>query len=39
MTHIIIIIILHEDLNYSQIYVFLFNHDYKFWTFWTIKYI
>jgi hypothetical protein len=37
MTHIIIIIIFHEDLNYSQMYVFFFNHDYKFWTFLTIK--
>jgi hypothetical protein len=27
----------HEHLDYSQMYTFVFNHDYKFWTFWTIK--
>jgi len=31
------IYIFHEDLNYNQMYTFVFNHDYKFWTFWTIK--
>jgi hypothetical protein len=32
MTHIIIktIYILHEDLDYSQMYNFVFNHDDKF---------
>ncbi len=28
---------LHEDLDYSQMYNFVFNHDDKFWTFLTIK--
>jgi hypothetical protein len=28
---------LDEDLDYSQIYNFVFNHDDKFWTFLTIK--
>jgi hypothetical protein len=28
---------LHEDLDYSQTYNFVFNHDDKFWTFLTIK--
>ncbi len=28
---------LHEDLDYNQMYTFVFNHDYKFWTFLTIK--
>jgi hypothetical protein len=27
----------HDNLDYSQMYTFGFNHDYKFWTFWTIK--
>jgi len=30
-------IFLHEDLDYNQIYNFVFNHDDKFWTFLTIK--
>ncbi len=30
-------IFLHEDLDYSQMYNFVFNHDDKFWTFFTIK--
>ncbi len=38
MTHIIIIyLFLHEDLDYNQMYNFVFNHDDKFWTFLTIK--
>jgi hypothetical protein len=39
MTHIIIktIYILHENLDYNQMYNFLFNHDDKFWTFLGIK--
>jgi hypothetical protein len=38
MTHIIVFyFILHENLDYSQMYIFVFNHDYKFWTFLTIK--
>jgi hypothetical protein len=28
---------LHEDLDYSQMYNFVFNHDDKFWIFLTIK--
>jgi hypothetical protein len=34
---IIIIKKLHEDLDYSQMYNFVFNHDDKFWIFLTIK--
>jgi hypothetical protein len=30
-------IFLHEDLNYNQMYNFVFNHDDKFWIFLTIK--
>jgi hypothetical protein len=30
-------IFLHEDLDYSQKYNFVFNHDDKFWTFLTIN--
>jgi hypothetical protein len=38
MTYIIKkIIFLHEDLDYSQMYTFVLNHDHKFWTFFTIK--
>jgi len=39
MTHIImkINVFLHDNLDYSQMYTFVFNHDYKFWTFLTIK--
>jgi hypothetical protein len=39
MTHIIVILIffLHQGLDYSQMYCFVFNHDDKFWTFFTIK--
>ncbi len=33
----IYIYILHVDLNYGQMYSFVFNHDDKFWTFLTIK--
>jgi hypothetical protein len=28
---------LHEDLDYNQMYTFVLNDDYKFWTFLTIK--
>jgi hypothetical protein len=27
----------HENLDYSQMYNFISNHDDKFWTFFTIK--
>jgi len=39
MTHNIIktFFFLHEDLNYSQMYNFVYNHDDKFWIFFTIK--
>ncbi len=42
MTHhiiiiIIIIIILDEDLDYNQMYTFVFNHGYKFFTLFIIK--
>jgi hypothetical protein len=38
MTQIItFFIFLHEDLDYSQMYTFVLNHDYKFWTFFTVK--
>jgi hypothetical protein len=41
MTHIIIKKLknLPEDLDYNQMYNFVFNHDDKFWTFLTIKYV
>jgi hypothetical protein len=39
MTHTIIIInfLKMRDLDYNQMYTFVFDHDYKFWTFLAIK--
>jgi hypothetical protein len=30
-------IFLHKDLNYNQMYIFVFHHGDNFWTFLTIK--